>query len=174
MKSVISIIPLSHIYVQQIIFQIPPDFCVKTQLIVIVHPSFFWSSGLLNIVHGLVCSCLSRVWRPEKEDPFKDGNFLNSYIVIKFSGLGFLRITAPFLFQHWIRLEMQADVLVHHLQMVVDPSDSSYTPSLVVVSGGPSPTSMKELQTVGVAHNTDTITLLSEQTEVFFWFLLSY
>lgn len=37
--------------------------------------------------------------------------------------------------QHWIRLELFPDVLVHRLKMIVDPADSSYMPSLVVVSG---------------------------------------
>jgi len=37
--------------------------------------------------------------------------------------------------QHWIRLELFPDVLVHRLKLVVDPADSSYMPSLVVVSG---------------------------------------
>lgn len=37
--------------------------------------------------------------------------------------------------QHWIRLELFPDVLVHRLKMVVDPADSSYMPSMVVVSG---------------------------------------
>ena len=37
--------------------------------------------------------------------------------------------------QHWIRLELFPDVLVHRLKMTVDPADSSYMPSLVVVSG---------------------------------------
>lgn len=41
-----------------------------------------------------------------------------------------------FTLQHWIRLELFPDVLVHRLKMIVDPADSSYMPSLVVVSGG--------------------------------------
>lgn len=44
------------------------------------------------------------------------------------------------LLQHWIRLELFPDVLVHRLKMVVDPADSSYMPSLVVVSGECVPT----------------------------------
>ncbi|KAL4836913.1 hypothetical protein H8958_009353 [Nasalis larvatus] len=36
--------------------------------------------------------------------------------------------------KHWIRLEIFPDVLVHRLKMIVDPADSSYMPSLVVVS----------------------------------------
>lgn len=62
-------------------------------------------------------------------------------------------------FQHWIRLDMQPDVLVHSLKMTVDPSDSSYMPSLVVMSGGDSFTAMNELATVNI-RNTDTVVLL--------------
>lgn len=40
-----------------------------------------------------------------------------------------------FFLKHWIRLEIFPDVLVHRLKMIVDPADSSYMPSLVVVSG---------------------------------------
>ncbi|GFT36144.1 e3 ubiquitin-protein ligase HERC2, partial [Nephila pilipes] len=67
---------------------------------------------------------------------------------------------------HWIRLEMQPEVLIHHLHMIVDPSDSSYMPSLVVVNGGPSLSSMKELQTIVVGQNNSTVNLLCEQSEV--------
>ncbi|KAG8176599.1 hypothetical protein JTE90_026848 [Oedothorax gibbosus] len=69
--------------------------------------------------------------------------------------------------KHWIRLEMQPDILVHHLHMVVDPSDSSYTPSLVVVSGGPSPNSLRELHTLTVGHTSETVNLLTEQSEYY-------
>lgn len=61
---------------------------------------------------------------------------------------------------------MQIDVLVHHLHMIVDPSDSSYMPSLVVLSGGPTLSSMKELATIVVGQNDSTVHLLCEQTEV--------
>jgi hypothetical protein len=74
-------------------------------------------------------------------------------------------------FQHWIRMEMQPDMLVHSLKMTVDPSDSSYTPSLVVVSGGDSFTAMNELATVNI-RNTDTVvSLLSDSKEVRMSFL---
>ncbi|KFM56578.1 E3 ubiquitin-protein ligase HERC2, partial [Stegodyphus mimosarum] len=69
--------------------------------------------------------------------------------------------------KHWIRLEMQADILVHHLHMKVDPSDSSYMPSLIVVSGGPSFSSMKELSTIHVGQNDTTVHLLCEQSEYY-------
>lgn len=66
---------------------------------------------------------------------------------------------------------MEPDVLVHHLHMIVDPSDSSYMPSLVVVSGGPSLSSMKELSTIIVGQNDSTVHLLCEQSEVFNLFI---
>lgn len=61
---------------------------------------------------------------------------------------------------------MQPDVLIHHLHMIVDPSDSSYMPSRVVVSGGPTLSNMKELATIIVGQNDSTVHLLCEQTEV--------
>ena len=35
--------------------------------------------------------------------------------------------------KHWIRLELQPDILITTLKMKVDPADSSYMPSLVQV-----------------------------------------
>lgn len=49
--------------------------------------------------------------------------------------VGFLDGSCSISLQHWIRLELFPDVLVHRLKMIVDPADSSYMPSLVVVSG---------------------------------------
>ena len=49
-----------------------------------------------------------------------------------------------------LRLEMQADVAVHSLKMTVDPADSTYMPSLLVISGGDSVSSLKEITTVNV------------------------
>ncbi len=37
--------------------------------------------------------------------------------------------------KHWIRLEMQPDVAIQSLKMIVDPADSTYMPSLLVISG---------------------------------------
>ena len=69
--------------------------------------------------------------------------------------------------QHWIRLEMQPDVAIHSLRMIVDPADSTYMPSLLVISGGDSLAAggLKEITTVNV-FNTDTIVnLLSNVKE---------
>ncbi|XP_014678095.1 PREDICTED: E3 ubiquitin-protein ligase HERC2-like [Priapulus caudatus] len=46
--------------------------------------------------------------------------------------------------QHWIRLEMQPDVLIYRLKMHVLASDASYAPAQVVVSAGDSISLMKE------------------------------
>ncbi|KAK7864133.1 hypothetical protein R5R35_007650 [Gryllus longicercus] len=67
--------------------------------------------------------------------------------------------------KHWIRLEMQPGVLIHALRMVVDPSDSSYMPSLVVVSGGDSFTNMRELASVSIRSCDSVVTLLSDFKE---------
>jgi E3 ubiquitin-protein ligase HERC2 len=67
---------------------------------------------------------------------------------------------------------MQPDVLVHSLKITVDPSDSSYMPSLVVLSGGDSFTAMTELASVNI-RNTDTVVLLlSDLKEVRLSFLI--
>jgi len=87
------------------------------------------------------------------------------------------------LWQHWIRLEMQPDVLVSLLTMSVEPTDSSYSPSLLTVSGGNSAQSLRELRTVAVEPNDQRIVLLDNVTQVtslhrifytFFVSLLSY
>ncbi|XP_075228227.1 E3 ubiquitin-protein ligase HERC2 isoform X3 [Lycorma delicatula] len=69
--------------------------------------------------------------------------------------------------KHWIRLEMLPEILIQSLKMRVDPVDSSYMPSLVVVKGGSSFTSMHALATVHI-HAADTIvTLLSDVREYY-------
>ncbi|XP_054721916.1 E3 ubiquitin-protein ligase HERC2-like [Uloborus diversus] len=69
--------------------------------------------------------------------------------------------------KHWIRLEMQPDILIHHLHMAVDPSVSSCMPSLVVVSGGPSLSTLKNLRTIELDPNDSVVQLLCEQTEFY-------
>ncbi|KAJ8681467.1 hypothetical protein QAD02_017254 [Eretmocerus hayati] len=66
---------------------------------------------------------------------------------------------------HWIRLEMMPDVLVHSLKLSVDPHDSSYTPSLIVVSAGETFEATRELATVSVRPGESTVTLLGELAE---------
>ena len=52
--------------------------------------------------------------------------------------------------QHWIRMELHPDTVVHSLKVLVDPADGSYTPSLLVVSAGDSLVGMKEVAAVAV------------------------
>ncbi|MEE6507642.1 hypothetical protein FKM82_027611 [Ascaphus truei] len=67
--------------------------------------------------------------------------------------------------KHWIRLEVFPDVLVHRLTMIVDPADSSYMPSLVVVSGGNSLNNLIELKTININPTDMSVLLLSDCTE---------
>uniref|UniRef100_A0A8C6IVD5 HECT-type E3 ubiquitin transferase n=1 Tax=Melopsittacus undulatus TaxID=13146 RepID=A0A8C6IVD5_MELUD len=67
--------------------------------------------------------------------------------------------------KHWIRLEIFPDVLVHRLKMIVDPADSSYMPSLVVVSGGNSLNNLIELKTININPTDTTVPLLNDCTE---------
>ena len=68
--------------------------------------------------------------------------------------------------QHWIRLEIQPDILIHRLYMRVEPSDSSYMPSLVVVRGGESIHNLRELKTVNIGSTETLVMLLQDITEV--------
>ncbi|MBN3299656.1 HERC2 ligase, partial [Amia calva] len=67
--------------------------------------------------------------------------------------------------KHWIRLEVFPDVLVHRLKMIVDPADSSYMPSLVVVSGGNSLNNLIELKTININPTDTTVPLLNDCSE---------
>ena len=73
--------------------------------------------------------------------------------------------------QHWIRLEILPDVLINSLIMVVEPSDSSYTPSLVVISGGQSVNSLREIKTINISSTDRLVTLLEDVQEVNFFTL---
>ncbi|XP_052278368.1 E3 ubiquitin-protein ligase HERC2-like [Dreissena polymorpha] len=64
--------------------------------------------------------------------------------------------------KHWIRLEMMPDILVNRLTMRVEPSDSSYMPSLVVVSGGETIHGLKEIRTINIGSSDSVVTLLQE------------
>lgn len=61
---------------------------------------------------------------------------------------------------------MQPDVIVSQLCMRVEPSDSSYMPSLVVISVGDSVANLKEIKTVNVGSSETLVTLLTDMTEV--------
>lgn len=68
--------------------------------------------------------------------------------------------------QHWIRLEMLPDILLHRLYMKVEPSDSSYMPSLVVISAGDTLSSMKEIRAVNITSSESVVTLLQDLNDV--------
>ena len=68
--------------------------------------------------------------------------------------------------QHWIRLELYPDLLVQRLTMTVDPSDSSYMPSLVVISAGDNIQSLKEVKTVHISSSDSIVPLLEDAQEV--------
>ena len=69
--------------------------------------------------------------------------------------------------RHWIRLAMQPDIVVERLFMRVDPADSSYMPSVLVIKAGDAPSSVnKELRTVHVSANDTLVTLLQDVQDV--------
>jgi len=63
-------------------------------------------------------------------------------------------------------MEMQPDVLVSLLTMSIEPTDSSYMPSLVTVSAGSSVQSLHELCTVTIEPNDRRVVLLDNLTQV--------
>jgi len=63
--------------------------------------------------------------------------------------------------KHWIRLEMQPDVLVHELKIQVDPADSTYMPSLIQVNAGHSLSDLRELTAVGLGPEDEVVVLLA-------------
>ncbi|XP_052796353.1 E3 ubiquitin-protein ligase HERC2-like isoform X2 [Mya arenaria] len=69
--------------------------------------------------------------------------------------------------KHWIRLEILPDILVNRLLLRVEPTDSSYMPSLVVVSGGESTHCLKEIRTITVASSDSLVSLLQDSTEYY-------
>ncbi|KAF5273445.1 hypothetical protein FQA39_LY07462 [Lamprigera yunnana] len=63
--------------------------------------------------------------------------------------------------KHWIRLDMHSDIIVKSLKTIVDSTDNSYMPSLIVVSGGNTVSSLSEVNVVNVKVTDTTITLLA-------------
>lgn len=68
--------------------------------------------------------------------------------------------------KHWIHLEMQPNIGIEWLRMLVDPADSSYMPTLVVISGGDSLAKMRELATIRITPSDTWVTLLRNVKEV--------
>ena len=67
---------------------------------------------------------------------------------------------------------MQPDVLIHSLRIQVDPADSTYMPSLIVVSGGENLSVLKEISTINLSPTDRVVTLVSNLKE-FYRFVLA-
>lgn len=82
--------------------------------------------------------------------------------------MNLLRIekSLPIYLQHWIRLEMQPNIAVEWLRLLVDPADSSYMPTYLVVSGGDSLAKMKELNPVRITPSDTWVSILRGMKEV--------
>lgn len=69
--------------------------------------------------------------------------------------------------QHWLCLQLQPNILVDQLCMQVEPTDSSYMPSSVVVVGGNVYGNLQGIQkTVTIPPTSHNIYLLTNLTEV--------
>ncbi|MPC60692.1 E3 ubiquitin-protein ligase HERC2 [Portunus trituberculatus] len=75
-------------------------------------------------------------------------------------GTAKFKFKSPSVHSHWIRLEMQPNIAVEWLRLLVDPADSSYMPTHLVVSGGDSLAKMKELNMVRITPSDTWVTLL--------------
>lgn len=69
---------------------------------------------------------------------------------------------------------MQPDIIISKLSMTVDPADSSYTPSLVIVNGGESVNTLCELRMVNISPSDRQIVLLEDMQEVIFCLVRFY
>lgn len=101
--------------------------------------------------------------RKKKE---KEEKYMKYFYIFLFSSLFFFF----FPLQHWIRIELYPDLLIQRLTMTVDPSDSSYMPSVVVVSAGDSIQSLKEVKTVHISATESLCTLLEDVQRVCYAF----
>ncbi|XP_050303138.1 E3 ubiquitin-protein ligase HERC2 [Anthonomus grandis grandis] len=63
--------------------------------------------------------------------------------------------------KHWIRLELFPDILIKSLSVRVNPDDASFMPSLIVVYGGNSITTLVELDTILVNKYETNVILLT-------------
>ncbi|XP_017782464.1 PREDICTED: E3 ubiquitin-protein ligase HERC2 isoform X2 [Nicrophorus vespilloides] len=69
--------------------------------------------------------------------------------------------------EHWIRLEIQPDILIKSLKMGVDPSDKTYMPSVIIINGGTAVGSLSELNVVYVSSTDRMVTLLSNMDQYY-------
>lgn len=61
---------------------------------------------------------------------------------------------------------MQPDVIIKTLKIGVDPADSSYMPSVIIVSGGTSFSFLEELNAVYLNYADTSVTILSNMARV--------
>ena len=61
---------------------------------------------------------------------------------------------------------MQPDILVNRLYIRVEPSDSSYMPSVVVINVGETIQTLKETRTINIGSTESLVTLLQDCQEV--------
>ena len=63
---------------------------------------------------------------------------------------------------------MQPDILVNRLYLRVEPSDSSYMPSVIVINVGETIPGLKETRTINIGSTESLVTLLQDCQEVFY------
>ena len=68
--------------------------------------------------------------------------------------------------QHWIRLEIQRNILIEQLAIHVEQSDASYMPSMVAVLAGNTIGGLKELKQTSIPSGQREFVLLSGLTQV--------
>ena len=69
--------------------------------------------------------------------------------------------------QHWIRLEIQRNILLEQLTIQVEPADSSYMPSVIAVLGGHTIGGLKELKQCTIPTSVREFILISGLTEYY-------
>ena len=68
--------------------------------------------------------------------------------------------------QHWIRLEIQRNILIEQLSIHVEQSDASYMPSLVAVLAGNTIGGLKEIKQTSIPSGQREFVLVSGLTQV--------
>ncbi|XP_058836150.1 probable E3 ubiquitin-protein ligase HERC2 isoform X2 [Topomyia yanbarensis] len=71
--------------------------------------------------------------------------------------------------KHWIRLEIHDQVFIQTLSIIVDPDDYSHMPSLVVIRGGDSVATLKELHWVSINPTDVVVPLLNDCKQYYAW-----
>lgn len=110
------------------------------------------------------------MWIKKKKEKKKERKGREVYEIILYFSCLVILLFFFFPLQHWIRIELYPDLLIQRLTMTVDPSDSSYMPSVVVVSAGDSIQSLKEVKTVHISATESLCTLLEDVQRVCYAF----